>query len=197
MQVLNGLGLLSLGNKKVLDVGCGSGGLLLDFETWGARRENLAGIDLSRSRIKRAQTRLCAPPKTTVPGADIRVGNAVRLPWPDQTFDIVYQGLVFSSILDTDMRRRVASEILRVVKKAGVILWYDFFFNNPRNPHVRGIRAQEIRSLFSSCNVTLKRITLAPPIARIIVPITWIGALSLEKLSFLNTHYLGVASTKQ
>jgi len=78
------------------------------------------------------------------------VGNAVKLPWPNQTFDIVYQGLVFSSILVTEMRRRVASEMLRVVKKSGVILWYDFFFNDPHNPHVRGIRAQEMRSLFST-----------------------------------------------
>jgi hypothetical protein len=73
-----------------------------------------------------------------------------------------------------------------------VLIWYDFLFNNPKNPHVRGIGAREIRSLFPGCAVTLKRITLAPPIARRLVPITWIGSLILERLFIFNTHYLGI-----
>jgi hypothetical protein len=35
-------------------------------------------------------------------------------------------------------------------------------------------------------------VTLAPPLARRLVPLTWIGALALEGLRFLNTHYIGV-----
>jgi SAM-dependent methyltransferase len=33
-----------LAERRILDVGCGSGQWLLDFETWGAPRKNLAGI---------------------------------------------------------------------------------------------------------------------------------------------------------
>jgi hypothetical protein len=106
-------------------------------------------------------------------------------------FDIVLQATVFTSILDVEMKRAIAREILRVLKPTGVFVWYDFLFDNPRNPHVGGIGAREIRRLFPGCAVGLKRITLAPPIARRLVPITWIGALLLERVSILNTHYLG------
>ena len=36
--------------------------------------------------------------------------------------------------------------------------------DNPRNPNVRGIRADEIRALFPRCDISLRRVTLAPPI---------------------------------
>jgi hypothetical protein len=35
-------------------------------------------------------------------------------------------------------------------------------------------------------------VTLAPPIGRRSVPVSWIGSLLLEKLTVLNTHYLGL-----
>lgn len=46
---------------------------------------------------------------------------------------------VFSSILDPQMAQNVAQEIVRVLRPQGFLLWYDFRFNNPRNPHVRGM----------------------------------------------------------
>jgi hypothetical protein len=82
--------------------------------------------------------------------------------------------------------------MVRVLKPGGVVLWYDFRFNNPRNLEVRGIEAAEIRSLFPECSVDLKKVTLAPPLARRVVPISWTSAELLEKLPFLRTHYLGV-----
>src|SRR5947208_3097463 len=74
----------------------------------------------------------------------------------------------------------------------GLILWYDFRFNNPRNPHVRGIGAVEIRDLFPACPLKGKRATLAPPIARPVVSLSWDLGLVLEHLPFLNSHYLAV-----
>ena len=41
------------------------------------------------------------------------------------------------------MKQKVAAEMLRVVKPQGLILWYDFRYNNPRNSNVRGIGAAE------------------------------------------------------
>jgi ubiquinone/menaquinone biosynthesis C-methylase UbiE len=185
-------GLMPLADKKLLDVGCGTGRHLLDFEAWGSQRSNLAGIDLIESRALYARAWLCTPSPGSVFGADIRVGCASSMPWPDATFDVVYQSTVFTSIIDHGMKRAVATEMLRVLKPGGAVLWYDFFYNNPKNPHVRGVKAYEIRALFPKCHVKLKRITLAPPIARWLVPLSWIGALLLEKIALLNTHYLGI-----
>jgi len=90
------------------------------------------------------------------------------------------------------MKQAVVAEMTRVLKSGGIVIWYDFFYNNPSNPNVRGVGASEIRSLFPGFSITLRRITLAPPVARRLVPISWVTALLLEKLRVLNTHHLGI-----
>jgi SAM-dependent methyltransferase len=192
VRALSAAGCFPLSDRRILDVGCGHGGWLSDFESWGARRENLAGMELDPARAEVARGRLGATHSDGSGGADIRVGDASRLPWPDESFDIAVQATVFTSILDGAMRRSVSAEIARVLKPAGVFLWYDFFYDNPRNLSVRGIRASKIRELFPGFRVSLERVTLAPPVARRLAPLTWIGALLLENARLFNTHYLGV-----
>jgi SAM-dependent methyltransferase len=196
IKALKNAGVFPLHDRKILDVGCGTGTWLNDFEVWGAKIESLAGIELDPARGKRAQERFSAQRDEAgnllSPGADIRIGDASLLPWTDAFFDIVIQSTVFTSILDDGMKRAIAGEMSRVLKPGGVVLWYDFFYDNPRNPNVKGVRAKEIRALFPRHEHQLKRITLAPPIARFVVPISWISAEIIEKLRFLNTHYLGI-----
>lgn len=177
-QALEALG--PLAEKRVLEVGCGSGNWLERLR--GAK--SLAGIDLDPGRAARAAARF--------PGADIRAGDASRLPWESGSFDLVLQSTVFSSILDPGMRKAVASEMLRVLAPDGAILWYDFFVDNPANPHVRGVRRREIEALFPGCRISLRRATLAPPLARRIVPLSWTLASLLESLRVLDTHFFGV-----
>jgi len=192
LKLLVDEGAFPVNRKTILDVGCGEGQQLLEFIGWGARRSELAGIDLIESRVAEGRRRLGGDGQNDRKEPDLRVGDASRLPWAADTFDIVHQGTVFTSILDHDMRAAVASEIVRVLKPSGLFVWYDFRFNNPQNPHVRGIGAREIRSLFPACTVRLKTLTLAPPLAKRVVPISWMAALFLEKLSVLNTHYLAL-----
>jgi SAM-dependent methyltransferase len=180
--------LVPLRDTRILDVGCGGGQLLIDFESWGARRENLAGIDLLEENAAFARVRLCS----TERAADIRTGNAAELPWPDRSFDIVAQFTVFTSILSAELRRAVAAEMIRVTRPGGVVLWYDFRVNNPQNAQVRRVGARELRTLFPGCELHLMWTTLAPPLARRLVPLSWTLAEVLEKLRVLNTHYLAV-----
>lgn len=177
-------GLLPLSGRRLLEVGCGSGNWLEVLERFGARREGLAGIDLDPGRADVCRSRF--------PGADIRSGDASVLPWEGGSFDLVFQSTVFSSILDPEMRRAVAFEMVRVLKPGGAVLWYDFFMDNPANPNVRGVRRREIEALFPGCRVDLRRATLAPPLARRIVPVSWTLAAVLESLRVFDTHYLGV-----
>ncbi len=186
LRALAKSGILPLRDRRILDIGCGPGRWLSHFETLDAPRESLAAIELDPRRAAVAQKRF--------PGADIRLGDASQLPWSAETFDIVSQSTVFTSILDPAMRSMVAAEMLRVLKPRGIVLWYDFLFNNPRNANVRGVGRGEARRLFPGCSIRLRRITLAPPLARRIVPISWPLARALEQLRLLNTHYLGVIS---
>jgi ubiquinone/menaquinone biosynthesis C-methylase UbiE len=154
----------------------------------GALRENIAAIDLDPSRAVAALERFA--------GADIQIGDAAHLPWDDGSFDIVTQSTVFTSILDGPTRTAVAAEMLRVLKPTGAIVWYDFLVNNPRNANVRGVGRREISRLFPDCIIRLERISLAPPLARRIVPLSWPLARLLECIRLLNTHYLGTIRKK-
>jgi SAM-dependent methyltransferase len=171
-----------LENLSVADIGCGSGRWLLEFAQWEA--SNLHGIELDEARVRRAKERL--------PSADLHVGDARHTPWADNSFDLVSHFTLFSSILNENVRKQIAAEMLRIVKPTGIILWFDFRVNNPRNPGVRGIGSKEIQGLFPNCAVRLRSVTLAPPLARLVVPISWIAAALLEKVPFLKTHYLGL-----
>jgi len=170
--------------RRIADIGCGSGKWLLEFVQWGADPLNLAGIDLDERRVEEARSRL--------PTADLRVGHAGRLPWPAESFDLVTQFTLFTSVLNPVVKQSIAREMLRILKPGGAVLWYDFAVNNPHNPNVRGIGAREIRSLFAGCTIRLRRTELAPPLARLVVPVSWMLGLLLEKVWFLRTHYLGV-----
>ena len=174
-----------LNAKKILEVGCGTGYWLREFVKWGARPEHIVGIDLLADRVAEAR-RLC--PETV----EIRCGSAAALSFPDKTFDLVLQSTVFTSILDFEMKRQIACEMLRVLKEDGLILWYDYHANNPRNPDVRGVKKREIHQLFHGHRIILRRITLAPPLARLIAPHSWVVCQVLERVPFLCTHYLGV-----
>jgi ubiquinone/menaquinone biosynthesis C-methylase UbiE len=184
LRMLRSAGVLPLTERSVLEVGCGGGQWLVDFETWGARRSNLYGIDLIGGRADVARARL--------PGATIEQGDASTLPWLDASFDIVLQSTAFSSILDDGMRADVAQEMARVLRPAGVVLWNDLRVNNPRNPHVRGIPLPELRRLFPDFTIDARRITLLPPLARRLAPRAPLLVQLLEDTRLLNTHLLAV-----
>lgn len=181
MSLLRKNKLSDLSNVHLLDVGCGSGGELLRWIGYGVRPENCAGIDLMPDRISSARSRLPA-------SVQLQQADASRLEYPNATFDIITQFTVFSSILDGELKKTIASEMLRVLKPTGCIIWYDFWIN-PKNKQTRGIRMTEIRSLFPNSSVLGKRVTLAPPIARRIAPISNLLADALELLP-LKTHWL-------
>jgi ubiquinone/menaquinone biosynthesis C-methylase UbiE len=185
LALLHRYGFAALESKTILDVGCGTGQWLRDFIKWGAWPENVTGIDLLPERVTRAR-RLCPP------AVRIQCASAAELPFSDERFDLVLQATVFTSILDPELKRRVATEMMRVVKPEGFILWYDYHMNNPRNNDVRGVKRREINRLFPSCRIELWRITLAPPLARWIAPRSWVLACLLERIPLLCTHYLGV-----
>ena len=169
---------------QCLEVGCGAGGWFSDLLAWGPRQSDLHGIDISSERIERA--------RELFPAADIRLDDAVKMPWDDGVFNLVIASTVFTSILDHSIRRRIANEVVRVLAPRGALLWYDFALNNPRNSNVRGINRKELRKLFPELKGTIRSITLAPPITRVIAPRSWPLATLLEAIPLLRSHLLAV-----
>ncbi|MFH1305225.1 MAG: class I SAM-dependent methyltransferase, partial [Candidatus Omnitrophota bacterium] len=118
LRALKKFGAADLSGKKIADLGCGKGKELNRMVFFGALPENLSGIDLLPDRIESA--------KNLFPNIDFRCGNAESLPYENDSFDIILCFTVFSSIMDTAMKRSVAAEMMRVLKRGGIVLWYDF-----------------------------------------------------------------------
>jgi len=182
LNLLRQRGFNPLLGRSILELGCGRGGVLLEFLNYGASPESLHGIDLLPDRLKHAQQPL--------PHLPLACADGQHLPYPSGAFELVLQYTAFSSILDDTVKANLAREMLRVLRRPdGLILWYDFWLN-PANPNTQGIRPAEIKRLFPNCHYEFQRITLAPPLARRLVPVSWLLAGLLEKLWLFNTHYL-------
>jgi len=94
---------------RVLDVGCGPGGLTGELvERVGAA--NVAAIDPATQFSEACRARN--------PGADVRVGMAEELPWPDGEFDVVLSSLVLGFMRDPEQGVR---EMARVTRPGGVV----------------------------------------------------------------------------
>jgi len=173
---------------RTLDVGCGHGHLLSEFVTYGFNRAGLMGIDYLPERLQLA--------RKSYPALAFARANAAALPFADASFGLVLQFTVFTSVLDDAMRRALASEMLRVLKPDGFIVWYDYRWN-PANHQVRGIGAGEIQRLFPDCRYDVRRVTLAPPLTRRIVPRSWLLGALLSTVPLLRTHYLAAIRKRQ
>ena len=190
LTLLDRFGFADLQSKRLLEIGCGTSHWLRQFVKWGSRPENVSGIDLLPDRLARAR-QLCPP------GVRLLTASAAHLPFSSESFDIVLQSTVFTSILDEDLKTKAAAEMLRLLKPEGLILWYDYHVSNPWNTDVRGVKRREIHKYFRYCRIDLERTTLLPPLARALAPYSYLTYCFLEKIPFFCTHYLGTITKQQ
>jgi len=182
LQFFAGRGTTNFADTKLVEVGCGAGGNLLEFLRLGFQPENLTGIELLKDRVAQANKVL---PAGMVHGGD---ANSTNIPPASQ--DIVFQSVVFSSLLDNAFQAELAARMWEWGKPGGGVLWYDFIYNNPSNPDVRGVPVKRIRELFPNGKLTVHRVTLAPPIARRVCSINPALYSLFNIFPFLRTHLL-------
>ena len=183
LKLLLRLGLTDLASLRLLEVGCGAGGNLLELLRLGFAPAHLAGAELLPERL--AQARAVLPPALALWG-----GDASALDIAPASQDIVFQSTVFSSLLDDDFQQRLAGAMWRWVKPGGGVLWYDFTVNNPRNRDVRGVPLARVQQLFPQAVMTARKITLAPPIARAVCRLHPALYPVFNALPLLRTHVL-------
>ena len=181
-MLLKKVGKFPVAGDRCLEVGYGKLGWLGRLISWGAKDSDLFGIELDGERASIARRAL--------PNAQLQVGNANDLPWPNGHFRFVIASTLFSSILDDDFRMSIAKEIDRVLERGGVVLWYDAAVGNPRNKSLKGINRSEIVSLFPNYHHHFRSVTLAPPILRRVAKLNWALATILSTIPFLRTHLL-------
>jgi demethylmenaquinone methyltransferase/2-methoxy-6-polyprenyl-1,4-benzoquinol methylase len=101
----------------VLDIGCGTGSHLSLYQKAGC---NTFGIDLSPAMLDVARKKL-----DTTAQAALTLGDASRMPFPDESFDLVTAMLMFHE-MPAALRSPVMNEAMRVVKKSGRFLVTDY-----------------------------------------------------------------------
>lgn len=179
-----------LSSQQILDIGCGAGGWLREFVKWGAKPANLVGVDALHERIDEARA-MCP--------ADIRLicGSAEKLEFDDESFDLIMIFESMSLILEQEVRERVAAEAVRVLKRNGAILWYDFRY---QRPEMKGLLAPvtepQLRRLFPGCELRLKSIHPFPPISRRLAEIWRPAWYLLDIIPPLRTCYVGTITKK-
>ena len=183
-KLLAAAGWLPLGERRVLEVGCGTGFELASMLEMGASPERLAGVDLLADRV--------ATGRAAHPDLDLRVANAEHLDFDDSSFDVVMAITVFSSILDRTMASNVAREVVRVLRPGGGLLWYDFRYDSPGNAHVRGIGARRVRWLFPQLHGELHKVTVIPPLVRRLGVIAPAAYPVLALAPPLRSHLIGL-----
>ena len=174
----------NLKENKILEIGCASGEIINDLIRLGANEEKILGIDIRKESISKA--------KTLFPYAKIELMDASQLQFKNCTFDLVTAFTLFSSVLELNLRKKIAAEIIRVLKPNGIILFYDMRFNNPFNKYVLGIKRNELKKLFPKTKIISNHITLFPYLTRTINFKTKTLYTFLSKFDFLKTHNIAV-----
>jgi SAM-dependent methyltransferase len=163
LQVLDRyLGKSNADRRTILDVGCGTGTMLSYLAAYG----NAQGIDVDEEAIGYCHERGLL---------DVRLGAAEKLPFADDSFDLV-TALDVVEHLDDDVA--ALREIGRVLRPAGYLLMtvpaYRFLWGDQDevNLHKRRYVAAQVRDRLKAAGFEVRRVSymnafMFPPIAAI------------------------------
>lgn len=168
---------------RVLDLGAGDGSLAKVVQRAGMPIQRWVGVDLDPAAMAAASA--------AIPWGDFFEASADRLPFGEGTFDVVVASTLFSSLPSRGLEDGVASEIAHVLRPSGWLIWYDLRYGNPANRSVHGLGRGDLRSLFPGWIMELHSMTLLPPLARRLGPLTGVLYGPLHALPFLRSHLIG------
>ena len=157
-------GVKDVARPRILDVGCGTGRFMRQLSE-ALPPARLFGVDLSGYYIKEASRTLAG-----VADVSLVVDNAERLPFDDATFDAVVSVFLFHE-LPRAVRRRVAAEMMRVLKPGGTLVIHDSaqfvesdalrislerFGSTFHEPYYRDYLKDDLEALFSQAGLSVE-----------------------------------------
>lgn len=111
---------------RILDIGaevagCNYSEQLIDIYPW---KDKITAINISHHQIQAI--------KKKYPQVKAEVADALALPYPDKSFDVVYSNAVIEHVGGVEEQKKFASEVMRVAKRYFVTTpnrWYPFEFH--------------------------------------------------------------------
>ena len=119
--------------KRILDVACGTGDLILTIARMTENCKELIGLDYSEPMLNRAREKL-----RKVIGNKVTFvhGDASKLPFPDAHFDCVGMSFAFRNLVyNNPLTSKVLSEVLRVLRPGGRFVIVES--SQPETPFIR------------------------------------------------------------
>ncbi|MBZ5632202.1 MAG: class I SAM-dependent methyltransferase [Acidobacteriia bacterium] len=127
-QMLDSLALR--GDERVLDVGCGRG-LLAIGAAKRLKNGKVIGIDVWNPFDLSGNSPDAAKANVKIEGVADKVrienGDAQKLVYPDNHYDVVVSSLALHNIPEPDARARAVREMVRVLKPGGKLAIFDLF----------------------------------------------------------------------
>ncbi len=139
------------GDEQVLDVGCGRGLLLIGaakrlstgqamgIDVWDAKDQASTSpqVTLENARLAGVQDRVA-----------VQTADARKLPFADQSFDVVMSHWVIHNIADAADRNRALAEMTRVLRPGGRLILNDIEFRDAYFKTVSELGLVQCRLLF-------------------------------------------------
>ena len=189
LDLLRAHNLLPLEGKRLLDVGSAGGFFLRSLLKYGPKSSDLFGVDIWEDRIREG--------RQMVPTLGLLCADGKEIPFRDETFDIVTQRTMFSSVLSETLRARIGREMLRVLKPGGYIFSFDFRVKRPGDHDVCAMTARRIMRIFPGCQFEFRSCGIPPPIVRMIAPKSYLLCELLSSIWVIGTHFWTVIRKPQ
>jgi len=108
--------LRNIGARRVLEIGCGAGRHVHFFRLMGL---DVVGTDVAPSALDFTRRRLAKD--GLIEGVELQVADAIRIPYPEESFDAVLAWR-FLHVLSPADARRCVDEIYRLLRPGGKVL---------------------------------------------------------------------------
>lgn len=135
------------GDETVLDLGCGRGALLLAAAKL-LPEGRAVGIDLWRADQtgnRPDATRHNAEQEGVADRIDVHTGDMTRLPFADNTFDLVISSIAIHNIPSTAGRRAAIEEAVRVLRPGGRLAIADLLATGQHCVQLRQLPVSDVR----------------------------------------------------
>lgn len=178
--------------SKVLEVACNMCTTSIELaQTYGCQ---IIGVDMDKEALKKAEQNIKKAGLTEK--IHVQQGNALKLPFPDNSFDIVVNEAMLT-MLQGKAKEKAIKEYFRVLKPGGRLLTHDVSYTAQQteaklqqlsqtiNVHVEPLHVEQWQKLFlkvgfSSVQATYGKMTLMSP-AGMIRDEGLLGALKIAR----------------